>query len=340
MISIDISIVVPTHNRAKLFTKAIDSLIAQTNPYWEAIVVDDNSSPTEKEKIKDYCAKDSRIRFIENKWRKGASAARNLGLQETKSDCVLFLDSDDILAPHCIENRSNIIKSHPNYDFWVFDGVRVFHQQPGDSELLWNVFTEENDLHRFLKVDPPWHTSSPVWNKKALLSIGGFNESALVWNDWDLHIRAIANGLSYKKITAPTDAYYRKHEQEAISKSDKTHENTLNRYQTLKQLILLLKEKKLLDKKAENLISQQLFFMQLEQFKVIMERHNLFQLVKTERLLPKFQYTFWKKYLSLYPFTKTRPTKKLMDKFAYTILNYHFLEIESQFLKTSSRNNA
>jgi glycosyltransferase involved in cell wall biosynthesis len=333
-----ITIIIPTHNRSDLFEEAIDSLIQQTNPNWRAIVVDDNSTPEEKSKIKNISAKDPRISFSSNKGTRGASATRNIGLQKAASEYVLFMDSDDVLAPNCIENRSKYIVAFPNFDFWVFGGVKVFHENPEDSDVLWNVFTEESDLERFLKVDPPWHTSSPIWNKEALKNIGGFNEKALVWNDWELHIRAIAEGLKYTKINSDTDAYYRKHELEAISKKDKSLENTLNRFETLEEIVYLLKKKDLFTKKVKLLLSQQLFFMQLEYNKNATDYKNLFQLARKRKLLPDFQYRFWKKYLSFYTLKKKVNKKKAMDKFAYTFFRYHFLEVDTKFLKKASNN--
>lgn len=339
MIATDfITVIIPTHNRSDLFEEAIDSLIEQSNSNWEVIVVDDKSSPNEKSKIKNICSKDSRVRFVTNDGTKGASASRNIGLNRATSDYVLFMDSDDVLAPHCIESRLNSINESSDYDFWVFGGVKVFHEKPEDSQLLWNVFTKEDDLERFLKVDPPWHTSSPVWKKEVLTSIGGFNEKALVWNDWELHIRAIAEGLKYTKINSDTDAYYRKHELEAISKKDKSLENTLNRFETLEGIIDLLKEKDLFTKESKRLLSQQLFFMQLEHNKNATDYKNLFQLAKKRKLLPDFQYRFWKKYLSFYTSKKKANKKKAMDKFAYTFLDYHFLEVDNKFLKQASDN--
>lgn len=340
MIATDfITIIIPTHNRSDLFEEAINSLIEQTNPNWEAIVVDDHSAAAEKDKIKVCCSTDSRINFVSNEGTRGASASRNIGLYKATSDYVLFMDSDDVLAPHCIENRLKKSSENPGYDFWVFGGVKVFHKKPEDSEVLWNIFTEEDDLERFLKIDPPWHTSSPVWKKKALINIGGFNEKALVWNDWELHIRAIAEGLKYTKINSDTDAYYRKHELEAISKKDKSLENTLNRFETLEGIIDLLKKKDLFTKKAKRLLSQQLFFMQLEHNKNATDYKNLFQLAKKRKLLPDFQYRFWKKYLSFYTSKKKVNKKKAMDKFAYTFFDYHFLEVDNPFLKVTLNKN-
>lgn len=100
----------------------------------------------------------------------------------------------------------------------------------------------------------------------------------------------------------------------------------------------MLKKKDLFAKKAKRILSQQLFFMQLEHNKNATDYKNLFQLAKKRKLLPDFQYRFWKKYLSLYTSKKKVNKKKAMDKFAYTFFDYHFLEGDTQFLKTAADN--
>jgi hypothetical protein len=111
----------------------------------------------------------------------------------------VFLDSDDALAPTCLQRRVEVMESNPNVDFAVFP-TWVFHAIPGDSRLFWNQFTSENDLDRFLRFDSPWHTSGPIWKKMSLRQKGPWDDRALCPQDWEFHIRAIAAGLSYIKL--------------------------------------------------------------------------------------------------------------------------------------------
>jgi GT2 family glycosyltransferase len=68
---------------------------------------------------------------------------------------------------------------------------------------MWNELDESEadaDLRRFLRSDPPWSVSSPLWKTQALKTIGGFNERVIYGDDADLHVHAILSGLPYQKL--------------------------------------------------------------------------------------------------------------------------------------------
>ena len=78
-----VSIVLPTYNRAKVLTRAIDSVLAQTYQDWELIVVNDASTDETEELLRRYEAKDHRIRHITFEKNRGVVAARNAGIQDS-----------------------------------------------------------------------------------------------------------------------------------------------------------------------------------------------------------------------------------------------------------------
>ena len=93
-----ISIIVPVYNVEKYLAECLDSLQAQTYPYWEAICVNDGSTDSSWQILQEYAAKDSRFVLINQK-NSGVSAARNAALQKAQGDYIAFLDADDML--HC-----------------------------------------------------------------------------------------------------------------------------------------------------------------------------------------------------------------------------------------------
>ncbi len=161
-----VTIIVPNFNRASIISKTLDSVANQTYSNWECLVVDDGSKDESKEVVKTYCDKDVRFRFFRrHRAPKGAPACRNIGLAKAAGNYIVFLDSDDVLAPWCLEKRVQTIKSNPGFDFWVFPSA-MFKLVPGDSIKRWNILNKtENDLIRFLLQDMPWHTSGPIWMK-------------------------------------------------------------------------------------------------------------------------------------------------------------------------------
>lgn len=105
-----VSIIVPIYNSEKWLAKCLDSIIVQTYPYWECILVDDASKDNSKKVIASYLDKDSRFRSISLPTNGGVSNARNKGLDDAKGSFVSFIDSDDCIAPTFLERLVNTAK--------------------------------------------------------------------------------------------------------------------------------------------------------------------------------------------------------------------------------------
>jgi glycosyltransferase involved in cell wall biosynthesis len=91
-----VSIIIPTHNREKVFPKSVDSVLKQTYKNWELIIIDDRSSDNTKNIINQYSQKDNRIHYFKNRHKQGPAGARNQGIELAKGEFIAFLDSDDI----------------------------------------------------------------------------------------------------------------------------------------------------------------------------------------------------------------------------------------------------
>ncbi len=96
------SIVIAMHNAATTVGRALESLQAQSEPHWEAIVVDDGSTDASASIVEKYAAVDTRVRLVQQP-NAGAGAARNTGLDRCRGDFVGFLDADDWLEPAALE---------------------------------------------------------------------------------------------------------------------------------------------------------------------------------------------------------------------------------------------
>src|SRR5579871_3843967 len=97
----------PTHHAAKWVTDTIDSVIAQTYPYLELIVVDDGSQDDTVAVVRDKLKRDFRKHWqiIELGTNRGPSAARNVGLGAASGSWVQFIDSDELIAPDKFERQ-------------------------------------------------------------------------------------------------------------------------------------------------------------------------------------------------------------------------------------------
>ena len=114
-----VSIVMPSYNTAKYIEEAIVSVLNQTYPYWELIVVDDCSTDSTEKVLKQYLM-DNRIHFLKNEKNSGAAVSRNYALREAKGKWIAFLDSDDLWLPEKLEKQIGFMLSN-GYHFSYTD---------------------------------------------------------------------------------------------------------------------------------------------------------------------------------------------------------------------------
>ncbi|AFZ29471.1 glycosyl transferase family 2 [Gloeocapsa sp. PCC 7428] len=262
--SSQVSIVIPTKNRYLLLLETIESIRRQTYANWETLVVDDGSTDETAAQMLALSKQEPRIRFIRRtQGNAGAPASRNVGVSHATGDYIIFLDSDDCLAPHCLEKRVAIMDNHPDLDFGVF-ACQVFCDRPGDRALLWNRETQdqENDLDRFLSLDVPWQTTSPIWKKEALQRLGSWDESLIIWQDWEFHLRALVKGLKYKRF-AQLDCFWRMpvKERDSIGKKGITAEYLLSNEQLIADVYAMLSKAQLLNSYRRYLVAGLYFWL-------------------------------------------------------------------------------
>ena len=204
-----ISIITPTKDRRELLKQTIASVRAQTYPHWECLVVDDSSTDGTPEAVEQLGREEPRIRLLRRAGAQGgASACRNQGFAAARGDYVVFLDSDDLLAAFCLEQRVNVMQANPETEFAAFPYI-FFRDHPADTKhVRMPFFTAEDDLARFLKKDNVWNISGPIWRRSTLERLGSWDESLLSGQEWDLTIRALTQHIPYLKFDEP-DWFYR-----------------------------------------------------------------------------------------------------------------------------------
>jgi glycosyltransferase involved in cell wall biosynthesis len=229
-----VSIIIPNFNRGDLLKETLESVSRQSYPNWEAIVVDDGSLDNSDRIGLEYTQVDARIQYFKRtQTLGGAPVCRNIGIQKSKGDFLLFLDSDDLLAPFCLEQRLKTIEAEPELDFWVFP-MLMFFGTPQNANKLWNIANSEPDLHRFLKLDAVWQTSGPIWSRKAIDKLVGFTEGLACWQDVDFHLKAFELGLNYSKFYhLKPDIFYRQHETGSISQNEISSPAKINSRRTI-----------------------------------------------------------------------------------------------------------
>ena len=114
-----VSIIMPSYNTADYIGESIQSVLEQTYPYWELIIVDDCSSDNTDEVMKSYLA-DDRIKYYKNDVNSGAAISRNYALRMAKGKWIAFLDSDDLWLPEKLEKQIEFMMEN-DYKFSYTD---------------------------------------------------------------------------------------------------------------------------------------------------------------------------------------------------------------------------
>ena len=219
---ISISIIIPVHNRKLLTQNILNQLHQQVLGIDVAqitiVVVDDGSTDNSWEIISAYAAKYSQIKvYKRDRDPKGAPTSRNIGIEKSNGEYLIFLDADDLLSENCIENR---ISNCESFNFTVSPTI-VFNSK-NTEKFHWNIDSQTNDLERFIGFDMPWSTTSVFWERQTILKLNGFDENLVSFQDWDISVRALIQGFRYKKLSTP-DSYWRMPYGETIGKKSLTN---------------------------------------------------------------------------------------------------------------------
>lgn len=206
--SIKVSIITASYNKEKYISETITSVLNQTYPEFELIIIDDASTDHTLTVVNEFKKQDGRVRLIANETNKGANFCRNQGIKEAHGRYIIFLDADDLLAKDCIKSRLDAAEKCPENDLLVFT-MGVFYKRVGDDNRTWKP-DSNNALNDFLQHKLPWSIIQPFWKRDLLLNLGGFDEQFKRLQDVELHTRALLlPNLKYQLIETQPDCYYR-----------------------------------------------------------------------------------------------------------------------------------
>ena len=204
-----VSIIMPSYNCEKYIKSSIQSVIDQTYPFWELLIVDDCSTDKTVEIIKSF--KDERIKLFQNEKNSGAALSRNLALREANGKWVAFLDSDDIWESTKLEEQLNFMVDS-GFDFTYTD-----YRIRTNGVLKKYICTGPNkvNFHR-IKQYCYFFTSTVVYDRKkvGLIQIGDIKKN----NDYAMWLKALrkVDAFRYPKCLS----YYVKHN-DSISSGSK-----------------------------------------------------------------------------------------------------------------------
>ena len=214
--NISISVVIPAYNRSKLMIETLDSVVNQTLPFDEIIVVDDVSTDDTLAVINAYSHRERLILFSLEA-NSGAQAARNKGITAAKSDFVLLLDSDNTVSLHYVEKIKEHLQAGPDIDV-LTNFSKIVGDTTKHSRLGW--ITKGNILLPLLKGETYVDNSSACIRRSKLLEIGMLDEKCPSFQEWDTHIRLASAGCVYDTVAEELTNYL-EHDGERISSKPK-----------------------------------------------------------------------------------------------------------------------
>lgn len=209
---IKFSVIIPTYNCAQYVTQALDSVLAQTYPHFEVIIVDDGSTDNTRNVILPYL-EDKRVKYVYRE-NGGLAVARNTGIKEAQGDYIALLDADDLWKEDKLEMQAEFIKQHPNVamicgNAYKFEEdnrqkLEVIHQNLPEGEL-----TSAQLFSMLLVAANPVICPTVVMGRWIFAEIGMYDEnlSRLGCEDRDLSLRVMSKyDVRYMKECL---AYYR-----------------------------------------------------------------------------------------------------------------------------------
>ncbi len=178
-----VSVIIPTFNRAGWLAESIGSVLSQTYPHIELIVVDDGSTDHTQDVVQGF---GEALTYMHHDNR-GVSASRNRGVVASRGTLIAFLDSDDVWQPGKVAAQVALLQQQPDIEvcytdeIWIRHGVRVNPKQIHQKHTGW-LF--EPSLPRCIISPSSIMLRRELWNR-----LGGFDERLPACEDYDLWLR-------------------------------------------------------------------------------------------------------------------------------------------------------
>ena len=197
----EISVIIPAYNQADYVSQAIQSVLSQTNPNYELVVVNDGSTDETPQILSQF--QDPRIRVISQPNR-GLAAARNAGIRESSAPLIALLDSDDYFLPDKLAIQSEYLLQHPEIGM-VGGGIQIVNHA---GEILKQIINKPDglDLQGLLFANP-FVPSSIMIRRQWFDRVGTFDENLRACEDWDMWLRIGYAGCLFAWVDYPVVAY-------------------------------------------------------------------------------------------------------------------------------------
>ena len=204
------SVVMPVYNGADTVLDAIDSVLHQTMPYFEFIIVNDGSEDNTLALLREKAALDDRIRVIHQP-HTGIVGALNHGIREARTDIIARIDADDEMLPTRLEKQLAYMLEHPDVGFCA---TNIIHRLPDGTILRVSEMPLSHEgIVEGLKTRNVIAHPSVLFRKKLWQAAGGYKgdgrcEDYILWTD------AAVMGIRFAAIEEPLTIYGLSHHED------------------------------------------------------------------------------------------------------------------------------
>jgi glycosyltransferase involved in cell wall biosynthesis len=178
-----LSVVIPCYNGGRFLREAIESVLHQTYPPAEIVVVNDGSTDDTAAVARSY----EQVRYIEQR-NQGAPAARNTGMRSSTGDLLVFLDADDRLQPHALATGVESLQANPEWAF-VSGDVRVIAEDGSPRYVPEQSARSKDPYIQLLRSNYIWTPGVVMYRRDVLRAVDGFNTAAGASADYELNVR-------------------------------------------------------------------------------------------------------------------------------------------------------
>jgi glycosyltransferase involved in cell wall biosynthesis len=197
-----VSIILPTYNGRERIEEAIRSVVGQTYPEWELLVVDDGSADGTDQIIAHLASLDARIRYIKNEYNLGIQKTLNRGLKEAKGEYIARIDDDDLWSDrNKLSTQVQFFTEHPDHVL-VGTGTIIVNEK-GTEISRYLLPKDDQSIRNKLLIKNCFTHSSVIYRRDVVLASGGYSESLDVQHieDHELWLRL---GLLGKMANLPS----------------------------------------------------------------------------------------------------------------------------------------
>jgi glycosyltransferase involved in cell wall biosynthesis len=205
--SVAVSVVLPTHDRARVIGRSIRSVLDQTYRRFELIVVDDGSTDATLRGVASF--RDRRIRCIRLERNLGAAAARNAGIEASRGRFLAFQDSDDEWLPEKLERHMRAFETcgaevgvvYSDMERVHLDGTRKYHRSP--AVVRGRLIDPDSGFYQVCNLG----IQSAVIRRRCFTAVGNFDERFRALEDLELFVR-LSGRFGFRHLPLPLVRYH------------------------------------------------------------------------------------------------------------------------------------